>query len=182
MASRWRDPLQIAAAVVLLIAGGVTALALLQPIATSPIATVGATDQPDADAAAAARPPRPGPLASYGETLARPLFEPTRRPVAVKPLETTQPAVVAPVPKVAPAAPPVSFAGLKLLGVVKTGAEPIRALVRAGDGETGQWVTVGAQLGRWRIETISDGAVVLEAQGTRVELAMFAAPRVLAKR
>lgn len=177
------DPL---AMILFLAALGLSALwwlALTAPIERRPIADTGADGAPTVDAALAARPARPGPLAGYGETLSRPLLEPTRRPVAPKTVEPMRPRVVVPVQPVAPpAAPPPPLTGLKLLGIVKAGREPIRALIRGGDGESGQWVTEGGQLGRWRVERISEGAVVLEAQGTRVELAMFAAPRPLATR
>lgn len=176
-----RSRLDPVAAVLALLAVALAALlwqAGTLPIDRRPVVDAALGDAPGADASITVRPARPGALSSYSETLTRPLLEPTRRPAVAAPVEApsraAQPAPLA-------AAPP-SVTGLKLLGIVKADRGAARALIRAADGEAGQWVTEGGQLGRWRIEKISDATVVLEAQGSRVELAMFAAPRPLSKR
>ncbi|MFM9938971.1 MAG: hypothetical protein ACKVP7_05685 [Hyphomicrobiaceae bacterium] len=177
------DPLAVILGLAALGLAALLWLAMTVPIERRPVADAGGDGATPVDAGLAARPARPGPLAGYSETLSRPLLEPTRRPVLAKPVEVVAPRVVAPPPVPPPApAPPPSLAGLKLLGIVKAGREPLRALIRGNEGESGQWVVEGGQLGRWRVEKISEAAVVLEALGTRVELAMFAAPRPLAKR
>jgi hypothetical protein len=161
--------------------GALAWLAATRPIEVSPVADRGAGDAVPLAADAAVRPARPGPLASYAETQRRPLFEPTRRPVAAKPAEPPKPRE-APAAPVATHEPPPSTRGLKLLGIVKDGREPYRALIRPGEGQQGQWVSEGSRLGAWRVEAIAEAGVVLEAQGQRVELAMFAEPRPVPKR
>jgi hypothetical protein len=154
--------------------------------ATRPIATTAIADTQAASVAispGATERVQLGPLAAYPETLKRPLIEPTRRPALPKTPEVARPREglpPTPPPRVATPPPPVD--GLKLLGIVKSGREPFRALVRAREGDAGQWVVEGGALGAWRVISIGDSRVVLEAQGHRVELAMFAAPKPVVQR
>ena len=163
---------------VLLLGGGVWFIAT-RPIAVAPIVDLGSgATAPGAGVERV----KPGPLAAYSETLKRPLFEPTRRPTVAKPPEVVRPREPPLPPPVVAKAPPPSAEGMKLLGVVRSGREPFRALVRTRDGESGSWVVEGSQLGPWRVVGIADGRVVIEAQGHRVELAMFAEPKPIVKR
>lgn len=174
------DGLTILLALAALLLAAVAWLAVTRPIAVAPIADAGTTVTAN-DALGAER-VKPGPLAAYPETTKRPLMEPARRPVLPKAPETARPREApAPVQQKS-VTPPPPIEGLKLLGVVKSGREPFRALVRTREGEAGQWVVEGGELGAWRVVSIADSRVVLEAQGQRVELAMFAEPKPIVKR
>lgn len=173
------DPMMAGLLALALLLAAALWLAATRPIDMRPVADAAAVAAPGQGGLDSARPARPAAIGVYAETLARPLLEPTRRPVVASAAVDARPRAPA---QAAPAAAPPPVAGLKLLGIVKADRQaPPRALIRASDGEAGQWVSEGGQLGRWRVEKIGEAAVVLEAQGSRIELAMFAAPRPLGK-
>lgn len=89
------------------------------------------------------------------ETVARPLFSPTRRPPA-KVVETAQ------------AAPPAHEPDVQLVGVLK--ASSWRALLRID--QNSKWLGVGDDVGRWRIVDIGSDHVVLETKGQKKSLAL----------
>ncbi len=105
------------------------------------------------------------PLAQFPETLARPLFNPTRRlpPPAERKEAQAQP-VKAPTP---------SADGLRLIGLVKTEAGHARALIRSADEPLGTWVEPGDEIAGWRLTTIGDGKVTVESGGRRFELNLY---------
>ncbi len=180
-----RAPALMAAAVLAnLGAAGVLWHAATMPIDTSPRTG-------DASVIAPAPPPSPPrvrdvpELASLGETLARPLFQGTRRPpqprvetppTEVKPLETEAAPADEPPPAVAQAEasaaspPPPLPEGLRLVGVAGSGRTPTRALLRLGDSARGVWYAEGEILQGWRVAQIGPGEVWLEASGHRQQL------------
>lgn len=101
------------------------------------------------------------PPESFSETLARPLFSPSRRPV-----ERVAEAVPTRVD-----APPASD-GLRLLGVVRRG-ETSRALVATQANPSGAWLVVGQALGGWRLAEIMDDAVQLSSGRHAQVLALY---------
>jgi len=118
--------------------------------------------EPVAPASAAlAPPPLPGLVlpradARYPETLRRPLFRSTRRPV---------PEISA--PRQSLPAPP-QLVGYRLTGIVSTGARRMILLETPG-GKPVQ-LYEGESVDGWTVETIADTAVVLVHGETRVDL------------
>lgn len=108
-----------------------------------------------------------GPLTAYRETLTRPLFHPSRRPL------------VAPAPSAeAPAEPPAEIAAaepsrMKLLGLIRTGARAQRALIRLEGQPYGTWVDVGGEIEGWRLSSIEPNKVLIEKNGGREELLLY---------
>ncbi len=179
-----RAPVLTAAAVLAnLGAAGLLWHAATMPIDTSPLAG-------DASAIAPATPLSPPrardvpELASLGETLARPLFQSTRRPpqprvetppTEVKPLQTEAAPADEPPPAVVQAeataaSPPPLPEGLRLVGVAGSGRTPTRALLRLGDSARGVWYAEGEIVQGWRLAQIGPGEVWLEASGHRQQL------------
>jgi hypothetical protein len=165
MATRRGRKLAVAA---LLGAAGLLAwldLSLLQgPVDISPVAP------PPGKAAA-----RPGPIPppataldkrrseQLNETVARPLFNPTRRP-----MDRPEAVAVRP-PKVEPAK-------LRLVGVMKPDGAPPRALIRFADDPTGRWVAEGSEYHGWTLTKVNEGSVIVEAGGRTQELLLFIPP------
>ena len=92
-------------------------------------------------------------LAEFPQSSARPLFHPDRRPI-----ERAKP-VVAPV--VVPEAPPPPVNQLQLVGVMQTGVNQFRALIRNGTDAAGQWLIVGDQVQGWRLSAIAADGVTM---------------------
>ena len=108
-------------------------------------------------------------IAGLSQTLARPLFNATRRPrtpdVAVaKAAEPTPPA-----PQAA-AAPP---AQLHLIGMMRNGNSKPRALIRVENSPTAVWIDVGTEIAGWRLSEVNAGHVVIEGSGQRVQLVLY---------
>lgn len=113
----------------------------------------------------------PRPLATYGGTLDRPLFEPSRRP---------RPAVVEPVEQSAAGDTGVVATvadDLRIVGIMRSKKEPAaaRALVRSTDAPQAVWVETGASIGGWRVAAIGERTVTVESGGQRREISLFAA-------
>jgi hypothetical protein len=98
----------------------------------------------------------------YPETVGRPLFNPTRRPV-----QRVEP--VARAPKVEPAK-------LRLVGVMKADEGPPRALIRFADEPTGRWISEGGEYHGWTLTKVNEGSVIVEAAGRTQELMLFIPP------
>ncbi len=99
----------------------------------------------------------PRTLAEFPQSSARPLFHPDRRPI-----EIAKPVVA---PTVIPDAPPPPVDQLQLVGVMQTGPNQFRALIRSGADAPGQWLVVGDQLQGWRLSAIaSDGVTIVVAR------------------
>jgi hypothetical protein len=98
----------------------------------------------------------------FGETVSRPLFNPSRRPV-----QRTEPVVRA--PKAEPAK-------LRLVGVMKADEGPPRALIRFADEPTGRWIAEGGEYHGWTLTKVNEGSVIVEAAGRTQELMLFIPP------
>ncbi|MGK9235958.1 hypothetical protein KXS07_29590, partial [Inquilinus limosus] len=106
-------------------------------------------------------------LSALTETVARPLFSPTRRGPQPPP-----PPAEAPPPPPPAAAPPPS---VTLQGVILAGDSTV-ALLRRDD--TGEIVTArtGDDLSGWRIDRIEAGSVTLSGPDGAVQLPLFPPP------
>lgn len=103
---------------------------------------------------------------TFPETLARPLFRSTRRPVeAEKPQTAQRPQAAAKQPAKLPES-------LELVGIMKTDGRDGKALIRLG-GSPGQWVEVGHVLQGWRVSQIEAASILFEAEGRRETLSLF---------
>lgn len=112
--------------------------------------------------------PRPS-LSEFSETISRPLFHPSRRPVSE---------VAAKEPGAAPPSSPPPEpetdepSGLNLVGLMGSGEKGRRALIRP-QGETyGTWVEEGGRIAGWQLNSIDDDRVVIEKSGREEELVM----------
>lgn len=115
------------------------------------------------------------PLSAFDETLARPVFEPSRRP-------RPKPEVnVAATEDNAPDAVPVSAEGLRFVGLMKTAKGEPRALLRSADQPQGAWVGKGGEISGWTVREVGERQVVLEAQSKRVEIKLYAAEATAAR-
>ena len=106
--------------------------------------------------------------ADFPQTVARPLFTPTRRPV-----ERTKPK-----PEEAKLPPPVVKPpeNLQFVGAVRVGNDTMRALIRSDTGATGEWLAVGDEIEGWRLHEIRADAAVVGAGGAnapRYELRLY---------
>ena len=106
--------------------------------------------------------PTPRALTDFKQSTSRPLFFANRRPVEAK-VETPQVAAQA-----APAAQPPKQ--LQLIGIVRTGKGPLRALIRGNADLPGTWMSVGEEIQGWQVREISETNAVIEAKGQRAEL------------
>lgn len=97
------------------------------------------------------------------ETVSRPLFNSTRRPV-----QRTEPT--------AARAPKVEPAKLRLVGVMKADDGPPRALIRYADEPTGRWIAEGSEYQGWTLTKVNEGSVIVEAGGRTQELMLFIPP------
>jgi hypothetical protein len=98
----------------------------------------------------------PGAETSYPETLRRPLFRSTRRPVPDAPV----------VPAPAPAPP--QLVGYRLTGIVSTGAR--RMILLETPGGSSVQLVEGESVDGWTVESIAETAVILSHGETRVDL------------
>ncbi len=103
------------------------------------------------------------------ETLARPLFSPSRRlPVAVaEPSDVSAETAPAQVTETAAEA-----SRLVLIGRIKIGSRDARALIRGEGQESGKWVSVGGEVGGWRLTRIDDDTARIEKNGSVEHLPM----------
>lgn len=99
----------------------------------------------------------------FQETVSRPLFNPSRRPV-----QRSEPVARAP-KKMEPAK-------LRLVGVMKPDDGPPRALMRFADESTGRWIAEGGEYHGWTLTKVNDGSVIVEAGGRSQEIMLFIAP------
>jgi hypothetical protein len=98
----------------------------------------------------------------FQETVNRPLFNPSRRPV-----QRAEPPARA--PKVEPAK-------LRLVGVMKVDDGPPRALIRFADEPSGRWIAEGGAYHGWTLTKVNEGSVIVEAGGRTQELMLFVPP------
>ena len=110
------------------------------------------------------------------ETLARPLFSPTRRPFVPPPPEPPPPEIAA-LPEPEPPPPPPQEAtpdpaGLKLKGVM-LGASIAQALIATQDDPKGRWFEIGNMVTGFTLAAIEDDRVKLTAGSRNVELKLY---------
>jgi hypothetical protein len=99
------------------------------------------------------------PVGEFREIVQRPIFNSTRRPVERPKTAKTQGPVEAGSP-----------GDLRLVGIVKPGNAPARALIREGDQSTGKWISEGETFGGWKLRTVKDRSVIVEGDGRTHEL------------
>jgi hypothetical protein len=95
----------------------------------------------------------------FRETVGRPLFNPSRRPVRRAEAKAAQPKAAA--------------GKLRLIGVMRLEDQPPRALIRLGDDPRGRWIAEGAELDGWKLTKVTDRSIVLQAGGRSEELELF---------
>ena len=98
----------------------------------------------------------------FQETVGRPLFNPSRRPVQRD--------------KDALSEAKVATSELRLIGIMKPDAGPPRALIRAADQPAGKWIAEGATFNGWTLRKVKARSVIVETDGRSQELT-FPAPR-----
>lgn len=104
--------------------------------------------------------------ADFQQTVERPLFNPSRRPIKRA---------------TADAAVPNTHAGdLRLVGVMKAADQPPRALIRFANGQAGRWIAEGEEFDGWKLRKINVRSVTLESGGQSHELSI-AMPRRVAE-
>lgn len=143
-------------------------LQLRRTINTSPILeTVSALEGPSAKKADIVLPELP--LEAFSETLARPLFNPGRRPVTVsssgevgtgdgKSTET------------------VSAAEFKLVGTMRWGRKH-RALIRVSAEPLARWIEQGKTIDGWTVKAIERDFVIVEQESRSIKLSLLAKPK-----
>jgi hypothetical protein len=105
------------------------------------------------------------PLDGFSATRDRPLFSPTRRPPPPPPVLVAAPTPPPPPPNVA------------LLGVVMDG-EQAHAVVRAGPTEKVLRVSIGDDIGGWKVGQIEERKLVLLRNGRTATFTMFSGNNV----
>ncbi|MBA8882023.1 hypothetical protein [Phyllobacterium myrsinacearum] len=105
------------------------------------------------------------------ETVARPLFSPTRREYVPKPpiVESVAPPVVAvaAVPQI-----PVKKPAIRFQGTSQTGGR-IAALIANEDGSNSDWMSVGQTLGPWTIAVIEQGRIVITLNDEKAVYSLY---------
>lgn len=113
-------------------------------------------------------------LEELAETTQRPLFAPTRRPApaptAPGPSETAQ---QQPADQTGSSAEPARMPTMTLLGTLKVGRERSRALLRADNANSADWVDLGGEIAGWRLSEVAKDHIVLEAAGQKSTLTLY---------
>jgi hypothetical protein len=102
------------------------------------------------------------PIGEFRETMRRPLFNATRKPIDRPKAAKTE-----------VGAQSGSVLDMRLVGVVKTSQGPGRALIRLASETNGKWIAEGETFnGGWKLRTVKDRSVVVDADGRSHELAL----------
>ena len=109
-------------------------------------------------------------LNDISETVTRPLFNATRRPMPPPKIEENTAATLSPPPTLSTATTPPS--NLRLIGTMRSGDKQRRALVQVENAPNAAWLEVGADAGGWRVSEIGEDHVVVEAGGARSTLVL----------
>jgi hypothetical protein len=99
----------------------------------------------------------------FQQTVARPLFDPSRRPVQRD--------------RNIPAEAKVDSPELRLIGIMKSDGAPPRALIRVADEPTGKWIAEGATFNGWTLRKVRARSVIVESSGRTQELTFAASKR-----
>ena len=113
---------------------------------------------PSAPAQSAPRPDMPALQPAYRDILARPLFDPTRRPPRPAP-----PGAIA--HELVPAATPFPASKYRLVGIMHQAGSPARALLRDNPSDPGVWVDEGGTWQGWAVARIADDQVEFKGNG-----------------
>ncbi|WP_119392171.1 hypothetical protein [Taklimakanibacter lacteus] len=118
-----------------------------------------------------AKPPASG--QTFPETLARPLFSPTRKPPGPRPPEpvANQPPDVQPIAE----PPPVQLTSpetLILKGIFIDDKRRL-ALIQTPTAPQGTWLAAGSSVEGWTIRQIDKQGIALEANGQRASLTLY---------
>lgn len=154
------------------------------PPATPPAQAVTAR-QAGADDAAALSGEREPDAVALAETLERPLMRPGRRPWVAPPVAqaaadetgTQAPPATADLdqpPEQAEPLPPLPE-DLVLVGIIATGAQDRRVLLRTAQHPVARWLRQGESLNGWVIAAIEPASVTFAAHGERAVLDLYAA-------
>jgi hypothetical protein len=100
------------------------------------------------------------PVGEFRDTVQRPLFNSTRKPVDRPKAKTQGPTEAG------------SPLDLRLVGIVKTGNAPARALIREADQANGKWISEGEAFNGWKLRSVKDSSVIVEADGRAHELTL----------
>lgn len=130
---------------------------IMSSVDISPIAPGGAVAGDGGDASALATRLDARPIGEFRETVQRPLFISNRKPVERARAAKSQEAAG-------------SASDLRLVGIVKSGKAPGRALIRTADESNGKWITEGETVNGWRLRSVKDRSVVVESAGRSEEL------------
>jgi len=97
------------------------------------------------------------PIFAFRETVSRPVFVPDRKPV-----QRDQ----------APAKEVAGPGSMRLVGVMKLGDQPGRALIRMASEPTGKWIVEGEQFDGWKLREVTVRSVIVESGGRSHELTL----------
>lgn len=136
---------------------------------------VASTDQPPAAGERAVAAPTPDIVSSgrtespggLDQTLARPLFNPDRRPIAAPQLRVDTAPIASSVNAPKPVPPRVRLIGIATL---PDGAH--RILVRQPGEASGKWYAAGDQLDGWRLAVVNRSEIALTHGSDRVALSL----------
>jgi hypothetical protein len=165
MANRIRPRWNLILAALVALFGYLNWYAWEMPIDTAPIGA-GEAAAPS-DAGRKVPQPQKRSLAAFPETIARPLFHPSRRPVTVEAAKqptASEPSSAAPEPE------SEEPSGLSLVGLMGAGEKGRRALIRPEGEAYGTWVEEGGEIAGWQLTSIDDDRVVIEKSGREEEL------------
>jgi hypothetical protein len=146
-------------------------LAFTEPIDTAPLMRTAALAATAGNAVSPVIEPKQVALADLGETLTRPLFYASRRPLSKlenKPVVTA--ASVQAIDPVKSEVTPVPNANLRLLGILRNDESTQSVLIQSGNGSPAKWHAVGSEIDGWRVTGISADHAVVEASGTKAVL------------
>lgn len=117
-----------------------------------------------------------GPLASgnaFPETLARPLFSPTRKPPGSRPPEPVAQQPPGPEPMPQPSPVEVTAPDAVILKGIFIDEERQLALIQTPTAPQGTWLAAGALVEGWTISRIDRQGIALEAQGQSARLSLY---------
>lgn len=158
--------------VAIAVAGVVGARQYQTPIDLTPVMPdpLPAPDGLDADRVQGVEPVELPALASLTETIARPLFSPSRRPAQSTPSEPDEAQVAA--------NPDLAEVDFKLVGLMRSDKSGARALIRherEGGGEPqAAWFSEGDEIGGWTLQRVATDRVLLSQNARRSELLLYA--------
>jgi hypothetical protein len=128
------------------------------PVDISPLAhETKRSERPRPQEPALATPMDKKPLLAFRETVNRPLFVPDRKPVRRDQAQ----AKAADTP-----------ANMRLVGVVKVGDAPGRALIRMASDPRGKWIAEGEQFDGWKLRQVTARSAIVEFAGRSHELTL----------